>query len=201
MYFPDLFIFLVVFLFLFLFLLHIRRELLFSSKSPTRSWFMLHCYLANPLKFFFYNSQNLFWFSAPFFSEIKINDYNMFLYLKHQLRFFFEVFFELYLTSVVLLFILILFHLDSPQLSDYPCLFILANEKITLETMGSQSALSLRLFRFVYPSGFSLKRENSKYDLSKWGHINKASKKGRNLHQKSSSLVTVKTVFLWNSML
>lgn len=121
--------------------------------------------------------------------------------MKYQLQFFFEVFFELYLTSVVLLFILILFHLDSPQLSDYPCLFTLANEKITLETMGSQSALSLRLFRFVYPSGFSLKRDSSKHELSKSGHINKASKKGRYLHWKSSSLVTVKTVFLWSSML
>jgi len=131
----------------------------------TNNSVLIHAKLlfSQSIKIFLYNFQNLFWFSAPFFNETTINDYNIFLNLKWNTNYSFSLKFssELYLTSVVLLFILILFHLDSPQLSDYPCLFILANEKITLESAGSQSGLSLKLFKFVYPSDFSLKRESS----------------------------------------
>lgn len=163
---------------------------------------MLNCYLANPLKFFFYNFQNLFWFSAPFSVKLWL----MIATCSYILN-------EIPITVFLWSFLRIISDISCSfiHLNPLPSWFssivwlslsvILANEKITLETMGSQSALSLRLFRFVYPSGFSLKRDSSKHDLSKSGHINKASKKGRYLHWKSSSLVTVKTVFLWSSML
>lgn len=60
---------------------------------------------------------------------------------------------ELYLTSVFLLFILTLFQLIIP--------IYIGKWKITLESIGTQSGLSLRLFKFVYPSVFSLKRQSS----------------------------------------
>lgn len=75
--------------------------------------------------------------------------------------------------SVALLFILILFHHDS-QLPDYSCLYW---QMITLESTGSQCRLPLRLFRFVFPTGFYLKWDSSLFKQA--GHMDKqASQKG-----------------------
>lgn len=64
--------------------------LLFSSNSTTQSSFMLNCYLAHPLNFFFIIF-NILSGSLPFFSAIMINQCNMLLNLKWNTNYIFSL--------------------------------------------------------------------------------------------------------------
>lgn len=92
------------------------------------------------IQLFLYNFQNLFWFSTPFFSANIINQslqHVLTPQMKYHYIFSLKFSFELYMRAVVL-FILILFHHDSPQLSDYPCLhWQMNNQKIQEANVGT----------------------------------------------------------------
>lgn len=74
-------IYIYTYIYIFFFFASCTECLLFSSNSTTQSSFMLNCYLAHPLNFFFIIF-NILSGSLPFFSAIMINQCNMLLNLK-----------------------------------------------------------------------------------------------------------------------